>query len=120
MPQYNDLIAICDHCLRAVDTGDGSLWVDQTQATHAAAPTTWRTTHDGCAAPPAGAYRIPLERVTNWAALLHWTAHLLDRPWLACTDWSDVLLRTLEPHHGAVSGLQPTAPRSLAWGGIGG
>ncbi|MEY9958808.1 hypothetical protein [Streptacidiphilus sp. MAP5-52] len=119
MTQQSDLIAICDHCLRAVDDGDGSLWVDQTQAVRAAEPAAWRTTHHSCAALPAAAYRIPVERITSWPALLHWTAHLLDRPWLGCTDWSDLLLRTLEPCHGAISGLQPTAPRSLNWKGIG-
>ena len=36
MTQHSDLIAICDHCLRAVDDGDGSLWGDQTQAVRAA------------------------------------------------------------------------------------
>jgi hypothetical protein len=52
----------------------------------------WVAWHDKCR--PAGfddGYEIDSVRLSTWSGLAHWTAHLMSKRWLDCTDWDDVL-----------------------------
>lgn len=69
---------------------------------------------------PSWAYAIAVERIRSWQAFLHWTVHLMDKRWLAGTDWQLIALRSLEPRQAAVSGLRPLRPQGLDWNRIGG
>jgi len=47
---------------------------------------------------------IAIERVRTPAQLLHWTAHLMGKQWIGCTDWPHVLrtaAKTVDPLTGA-------------------
>ncbi|MER5653479.1 hypothetical protein ABT076_10730 [Streptomyces sp. NPDC002131] len=142
-----DLQAICDGCLTVITDGEGNVWTDRhiaektsrkargedtswmddeplADATDALtvgeAGVTWHVTHTGCApVMPSWAYAIPVERITTWPAVLHWTAHLMDKGWLAATDWSLLLLKTVEPQRASVSGLRPIRPQDIEFRGIG-
>ena len=133
-----DLQAICDACLQPIPDGAGNVWVD-TDAADAVVRETgasdgpldavdlmalhedvaWQTTHIGCVEMPSWAYAIPVERIRTWQSFLHWSVHLMDKKWLAGTDWQMLVLRSLEPKQGAISGLRPLRPQSLDWNGIG-
>jgi hypothetical protein len=55
----------------------------------------WRAEHFACAEARGDngddSYEIGSGRITTWAALTHWTAHLMGKNWLAATDWGDLL-----------------------------
>lgn len=143
-----DLQAICDGCLTVIADGEGNVWTDRhiaektsrkgrgedvswmdgdplADATDALAVgelgLAWHVTHDGCApVMPSWAYAIPVERIATWPAFLHWTAHLMNKGWLAATDWDHFILRSVEPQRGSVSGLRPIRPQDLEFKGVGG
>lgn len=139
-----DLHAICDSCLTAITDGEGHVWTDQhladTVARHTRGQDTsrtddetltdalltgqtgaaWHTTHNECAPTmPSWAYAIPVERINTWPAFLHWTAHLMDKPWFDGTDWTEVIHRAVNPAHAAVSGLRPIRPQDTDFRGVG-
>lgn len=142
-----DLNAICDSCLTAIAAGEGRIWTDRHVADKAArnalgkdtgwmdddpradatdalltglTGTAWHTTHNECAPKmPSWAYAIPVERINTWTAFLHWTAHLMDKPWLDGTDWTEVIHRAVNPAHAAVSGLRPIRPQDTDFRGVG-
>jgi hypothetical protein len=47
---------------------------------------------DGC----AGCYWFAVERCSTWAQLVHWTAHLSEKEWLAATNWMDFIRTAAE------------------------
>lgn len=52
------------------------------------APAKWRVFHRGCDPDPdAGSYWFDVERCRTEAHLLHWTAHVMRKPWCRSTDW---------------------------------
>lgn len=142
-----DLQAICDGCLTVITDGDGHVWTDRhiaektsrkargedtswmdddplADATDALtvgeAGVAWHVTHTECApVMPSWAYAIPVERIATWPAFLHWTAHLMDKGWLAATDWSCLIDRAVNPRKATPSGLRPIRPQDLEFRGIG-
>ncbi|MCW2871343.1 hypothetical protein [Actinacidiphila oryziradicis] len=55
-------------------------------------PVRWQAHHAACdLTPEAGSYPIPAVDIRTWAELVEWTAQLMEKPWLAHTDWSYVL-----------------------------
>lgn len=38
-----------------------------------------------------GLYEIELTRIASVPAVLHWTAHLMEKDWLAHTDWDELI-----------------------------
>jgi hypothetical protein len=43
-----------------------------------------------------GCYWFAVERCVTWAQLVHWTAHLLEKDWVAATNWLDFIRITAE------------------------
>ncbi|WP_438289574.1 hypothetical protein [Streptomyces sp. HUAS TT7] len=136
----DDLVAVCDVCLGEVSDGDGVLEVDTAKADRAlrvwraragadpralfhltpgARPVKWAVRHHGCGTGPVFAYTNTVERVRSWTGLLEWNVHLADKPFLAATDWFDLLDRALHPRRAAVSGILPRIPRDLSGGPVG-
>jgi hypothetical protein len=121
-----ELQAICELCLSPIGDGDGALWVDRaapgSRAVSDEADTArklwngrgvravWRVTHDDCARPRTG-YRIEVERIRTWAAYLHWTAHLMSKDWIGDTNWSEVVLDSLNPTSSTMGGIRPVVLR---------
>ncbi|MEU3341966.1 hypothetical protein [Streptomyces sp. NPDC006668] len=112
------LALICDACGNPIGDDDGYLWIDNQAVNQAqVAERQWRADHpDGLisdfgdypetvrwqahhrsCAPEAGSYDIPASEIRSWEQLLDWTAHLMEKTWLSCTDWDDVLRGV---HHG--------------------
>ncbi|MET8404482.1 hypothetical protein [Streptomyces sp900116325] len=137
-----DLHAICDTCLTVIADGDGHIWIDQDLAHKTSrrqrgddipwpgsdgteniaidGGVPWQTTHTSCAPhKPEWAYAIPVERITTWPALVHWTAHLMNKGWVEVTNWDMFMLQAVEPQRAAVSGLRPVRPQDLEFRGIG-
>lgn len=142
-----DLQAICDGCLTVIADGEGHVWTDRHIAEKTSRKArgedtswmddepladaadllvvgeqgvAWHVTHTGCApAMPSWAYAIPVERITTWPAFLHWTAHLMDKGWLAATDWAELIHRSVNPTLATPSGLRPMHPQDLEFRGIG-
>jgi hypothetical protein len=55
-------------------------------------PARWWLMHRRCdPQPDADSYWIDLERINTWERLVHWTAHLMEKNWLASTDWQRLL-----------------------------
>jgi hypothetical protein len=65
----------------------------------------WRVWHRRCDPDPdeerGDYYHFTLDRVVDACGLLHWTAHLMKKPWLAATNWDD-LLRGAADGHGPI------------------
>lgn len=52
----------------------------------------WHAFHDSCDPDPdSGGYWFAIERIRTLVALVHWTAHLEEKQWLADTNWMDIL-----------------------------
>lgn len=55
----------------------------------------WQVHCDGCNPHRdtgcQGCYWFAVERCTTWAQLVHWTAHLLKKDWVATTNWLDFI-----------------------------
>ncbi|MFJ5026140.1 hypothetical protein [Streptomyces goshikiensis] len=116
-----ELDLICDGCRRPIADDDGYLWVDtaEVRRTEEAVrawekehtdgvdgslsfsgadifgypeKVRWQAHHALCdPAPGEGAYDIPAAKIRSWEQLLDWTAHLMEKSWLAHTDWDDFL-----------------------------
>lgn len=56
----------------------------------------WHVHHAECdPEPESDDYWIPVSRISTYAQVLGWTAHLMEKNWLNNTDWP-ALLRTLD------------------------
>lgn len=57
----------------------------------------WAVYHGGCDPDPDNeeGYWFGAERCTNFAELLYWTAHLMEKRWVRNTDWDHRLRRIL-------------------------
>lgn len=116
-----ELILSCDVCKEPVAPGKGHLWVDYAHINQRAGDlmawddahpkpaaglrthslgaimdlpdrVRWQAHHSACdPEPDAGAYTIDAERLTSWADLAHWTAHLMGHKWFDGTDWAKIL-----------------------------
>jgi hypothetical protein len=55
----------------------------------------WRAEHYACAETRGDngddSYEIGAGRIPTWAALTHWTSHLMSKNWLPATDWAELL-----------------------------
>lgn len=55
----------------------------------------WHVWHAACDPDPdeeqGQYYQFTLDRVQDAAGLLHWTAHLMGKNWLDCTDWDALI-----------------------------
>lgn len=52
----------------------------------------WRTGHDACRSDhDEGCYEIDGDQITTWPALMHWTAHLMEKNWFGDSDWDELL-----------------------------
>jgi hypothetical protein len=121
MDDAPELILVCDACKESIAPGRGRLWIDYAdinqradamEAWEAAHPkpekglrlhsfgaimdipgrVRWHAHHAACdPEPDAGAYTIDSERLTSWADLAHWTAHLMGHQWFDGTDWARLL-----------------------------
>lgn len=132
--EERELIMICGVCQGPIADHKGWLWVDRAAVNaHARAARQWTKEHEeepggavsfGIAEilnypervawkahhgkcdtdPDAGAYTIDSERISTWADLAHWTAHLMGKSWLSSTDWEKILEGVAD---GAGSRLRP-------------
>ena len=50
----------------------------------------WQIAHWSCSN-LEDTYSIAVNRLRTHAALLAWTAHLMEKPWIGLTDWSEVI-----------------------------
>ena len=113
----NDLILICETCGSPIDRGKGSVYVREGdlrdhraamrewEESHAGGTALalsellllpddirWRTGHDACRTDrDEGCYEIDDERIASWTQLTWWTAHLMEKNWLADSDWDEFL-----------------------------
>lgn len=56
----------------------------------------WHVHHADCDPDPeAFCYWFTVERARTHAALLDWTAHLMNKRWIDATNWSDFIRRAL-------------------------
>ena len=53
----------------------------------------WNADHSGAC---AGCYWFSLDRCRTYLDLLSWTAHLMEKNWLACTGWGQLIYRLIE------------------------
>ncbi|MCT6782261.1 hypothetical protein LXH09_37195 [Streptomyces sp. CS7] len=139
-----ELVLICRKCCLEVGQDDGYLWAHSGEvnavgrfwrtwkAEHTEPdgmrsgttgqkpeypePAVWRAHHQRCDPDRDEMhYRIPADRLHLRADLLDWTAHLMEKAWLAQTDWREVIRETRTGGtRFAVPGLDPCpepAPR---------
>ena len=58
---------------------------------------TWLAYHSGCdPKPDEPGYQIDTDQITTWPQLTSWTAHLMGKTWLSCTDWDELLRETAD------------------------
>ena len=58
---------------------------------------TWQAYHFGCdPKPDEDGYQIDTDQIATWRQLTSWTAHLMGKTWLSCTDWDDLLRETAD------------------------
>jgi hypothetical protein len=121
-----ELQAICEVCVLPIDDGEGAVWVQppspgsrrdidepetlQDLLRSRAERAAWHVTHDECGRAQVG-YRIEVERIRTWAAYLHWTGHLMGKDWIADTNWSDLIMDSLDPTSTSSGGIRPLALR---------
>ncbi|MFD7169283.1 hypothetical protein [Streptomyces violascens] len=127
----DDLVGVCDACLGEAADGDGVLKVDT-----AAAERALRARRARAGADPQMLFRLtpgevdgPSPRLRYRAGVrLHdrcrthpaldrtcWNVHLVDKPFLAATDWADFLECTPHPRRAAASGILPRTPKDPEW-----
>lgn len=95
----NELTLICDACRKPVDGNDapGYLWVDEGAVLRAdklpgSELVRWQAHHQACDPElDAWAYHIEQGDLRTYKQLIERTAHLLEKPWLSVTDWTEVL-----------------------------
>ncbi|MFC7919640.1 hypothetical protein [Streptomyces cinereoruber] len=142
MTKHVDLRAVCDICSTDIGDNEGAIWIDiqevQTvereygdwERRHADGDGTisfdifspdsppgdvrWHVSHDSCLDIPELAYHIPVERLRSWPAYLHWTAHLMEKTWLQHTNWTALIMSTLEGSQQG-GGLVPIEKPSADW-----
>jgi hypothetical protein len=135
-----ELLSNCDACNKPIEGATGRLWVDNTAvaayrrarrewtAAHEVEPgggvsytfgeafdlpdrVTWQAHHIDCDPDPdANAYVIESNRISTWADLAHWTAHLMKKSWFSATDWGRLLEGVAE---GSGSRLRPAKKSTL-------
>lgn len=108
----SEITAFCESCRQEIAAGCGFIGVRHSeivrarQAGHGDGSTgalvedflngpgeaVWHTFHFAC---DNGAdrdyYQIGSERIATWPAVAWWTSHLMEKTWLAVTDWDTVL-----------------------------
>jgi hypothetical protein len=135
-----ELLSNCDACKQPIEGATGRLWVDNAAvaayrrarrewaATHEEEPggavsysfgdgfdlperVKWQAHHVDCDPDPdADAYVIESDRISSWADLAHWTAHMMEKSWLSATDWARLLEGVAA---GSGSRLRPMEPSTL-------
>jgi len=140
MNDARELIMMCSACHKPIGDHEGWLWVDRSAVSaHGRAarawreehedepggaisfdvtavldypkPVRWRAHHKDCdPEPDAASYTIESERLSTWADLAHWTAHLMAKQWVAATDWGKILEGVAE---GSGSRLRPAVRSRL-------
>lgn len=110
-----DVTWFCDVCREPVADHDGYLGVDVLEASriselwkeHSAShplgsslnempddtETGWYAVHAACGPDPepASDYVIGIERIRTLRHVLHWTGHLMDKPWVNYTNWGRIV-----------------------------
>ncbi|MEV1048742.1 hypothetical protein [Streptomyces sp. NPDC049916] len=111
-----ELVLICRGCGRKVWDDIGYLWVDTARVADVGQAqraweaeyrdglmdmldflkypekVRWQAHHLACdPASEDSHYRLEARRLRTRADLLGWTAHLMGKNWLDCTDWSELL-----------------------------
>ncbi|MEX5248114.1 hypothetical protein [Kocuria sp. CPCC 205260] len=56
-------------------------------------PARWRVEHTRCADTTRRAYEVDAGRITTVHDALHWTVHLMQKPWTGHTDWAQFIDR---------------------------
>ncbi|MGI5414249.1 hypothetical protein [Actinomadura luteofluorescens] len=107
------LIFECDGCGKAVTGSAGYVHVDMAEVNEAADKSAvfkddeilspevmteypkavaWQVHHEACdPRPGSGDYWFGVDRCDTWPKLTHWTGHLMEKSWLAHTNWSSIL-----------------------------
>ncbi len=91
------IVMYCQPCGKPISPGTGFIGVRHAdirsaQASESAPEAMWVTRHHVCSEAADGeCYQIDAERITTWAAVTWWTAHLMAKSWLAATNWDVVL-----------------------------
>jgi hypothetical protein len=110
------ILATCQVCNEQVVGSSGYLWIDLEEAVEAEraarqwkdehqtgttvvdlietypAAAMWRVHHQACdPAMEACAYDIGMDRLVTPGDLLTWTSHLMQKSWLAHTDWDELI-----------------------------
>jgi hypothetical protein len=62
----------------------------------------WHIQHLVCRPEGDDAYEIDVEQVRTWRALLGWTAHLMEKNWLASTTWAAVIGSAARGEHAGI------------------
>lgn len=116
-----ELLSNCDTCKQPIEGTTGRIWVDNAAvaaylrarrewtAAHEEEPggavsftfgdaaelpdrVKWQAHHIDCDPDPdTVSYVIESERISTWADLAYWTAHLMEKSWLSATDWHRLL-----------------------------
>lgn len=98
--RVNELTLICGRCTEPVEGDDGFIGIWHAQRREAEATekagnpvpdVDWSVRHYACTAEDPDIYGITAGEVRTWRALVRWTAHLMDKPWIGLTDWSCLL-----------------------------
>lgn len=74
---------------RIYGDGSGGLSLDEVFA-HPA-NVSWLIHHYACEPDEAASYQIGVEQVRTWRQLVEWTSHLMEKNWLAETNWAALL-----------------------------
>jgi hypothetical protein len=70
----------------------------------------WRALHSTCDNGEDDLYSIPSSKLSTWADLVEWTAHLMEKTWLADTNWREHISGAAR---GSSSLIQPVVPPVL-------
>jgi len=124
-----ELEYICDYCGGPIEDRKGCLEVffsdihsyrhaqQEWQQVHGDGPHTisqllqlpshvpWRLHHYTCNPHRVDGYDIDVAKVRTWRDLVRWTAHLLEKNWLALTDWHQVIRAAAERRSGRIKEL---------------
>jgi hypothetical protein len=87
----------CEFCGSNIADGDGVVFV---------ADQHWHSAHDGCGSAEPREHPIPIAELRTEVEVIHQTAHLLETPWLAGTDWYQLLLNVSDRKGNAASSVR--------------